>query len=129
MAINNDTLFNACLSGALAGMIAGRGIKSATATDYATEVNAAVAIATEVDSLIAEDGTITTGGGDASSLVITDSATTSACIHKPLMMHAIAKGALEGRGATSATAADYAVIAAAIKACYTQAIAQITNAA
>lgn len=129
MTIANDTLFNAAMSGALSGMLSGRMISSATAADYAGEVNAAVAFATEVDSLIAEDATITTGGGDASSLALGTSAAASAGLHKPLLMHSICKGVWDGRYSKSTTAADYAALAAAVKAIYTEAIAQLTNAA
>jgi hypothetical protein len=129
MAINNDAIYNAAFIGALAGMVQGRGVKSATATDYATEVNAAEAYALKVDSLIAEDATIATGGGDASYLAGSTSTIVYNGRTKGLLMKALSQSAWVERASVSTTQSDYATIAAAVVALYTEALTKLTNAA
>ena len=124
MANNNNLLFNAALNGALAGMNATRSPTSGTAGDYAVTVNAAKQFAVEVDSLIANDGLISGGGGV--TLAASTAAITDAVCSKGGLLLAICTGLWIGKTAQSVTATDYAVIAAAAVAMYTQCIAQQT---
>lgn len=57
MAANNVTYFDAALSGALSGVCRG-GIVDVTAGDYTATIAACVAFATEVDSQIPLDGSV-----------------------------------------------------------------------
>lgn len=66
---NNPLLFNAALTGYLAGMFGGQGNPAdATATDYANAVTQAVAYATALDLAIPLDATITTAGAPNTAL-------------------------------------------------------------
>ena len=129
MAINNDAVYNAAFIGALSGMLSGRDFDSSTATDYATQVNAADAFALQLDSLIAENASISTGGGNASMVA----PTTSAIVFtQSAYMHAISQlscAQFNGRAASSATQSFYTTAAAAVNAALTQALTKITNAA
>lgn len=129
MAIVNDLIFNMAFQGALEGMLEGRPFESSTATDYEAQCDAADAYAQEVDSLIAEDATISTGGGDASVLVPTTSAIQANEIFKGGLIRALSRAQFAGRVITNTTAANYASEAAAVKAAYTQAVTHFTNAA
>lgn len=129
MTINNDIYYNAALVGALAGALGGRAFSSATAADYATQVNAAEAFALELDSLIAEDALVTTGAGDASQLAITTSTIASNEQFRAGMLQELSRSQFDGRNIIDAVQADYASSAAAVKAAWTQGITKITNAA
>lgn len=124
MANNNNLLFNAAMSGAVAGMQSGRSPTSTTASDYATTINAAKQFAVEVDSLIANDGAIS--GGAGVTLPPTTAAITSAQNAKVPLLATICKGLWEGKTAQSVTATDYLVMAGVAVAIYTQTIAQDT---
>lgn len=129
MAINNDAYYNAAFMGALEGILEGRTITSSTATDYATQVNAADAFAQEIDSLIAEDALVSTGGGDASCLAGSTSTIVFNGRYRPMLMQACSRAYFAGRNFTDAVVADYAAAAAAVKAAWTQGLTKLTNAA
>lgn len=129
MAIANDCVFNAAFTGALAGALAGRAFTSSTASTYATQVNAAEAFALQLDSLIAENASLSTGGGNASMVAPTTSTivfTQSVYIQA---VYALAFAQFQERNLTSATQADYTEEAAAVFAALTQALTKLTNAA
>lgn len=127
MALNNNALFNAALLGFIEGAVGGAWITSATATDYATLKNAAVAFATEVDAQIAFDALITTNASNT-MLVDTGSNTIqSNTIFRPGLMQAVCSAAMQGRYATSATATDYLNIAKACAALYTEMLLGIVS--
>ena len=63
MAYLNNIYGNACYTGFLAGMLAGRNITNATAASYLGICTAAKALAVDVDALIAFDALVTTGAG------------------------------------------------------------------
>ena len=129
MAINNDAYYNAAFAGALEGIVEGRTISSATATDYATPVNAAEAFALEIDSLIVEDALVATGAGDASCLAGSTSTIVFNGRYRPMLLQACARAYFSGRNYSDAVVADYAVAAAAVKAVWTQGLTKLTNAA
>lgn len=129
MAINNDAVYNAALIGALGGMLGGRDFDSSTATDYATQVNAAEAFALQLDSLIAENASISTGGGNASMLAPTTSTIVYTQAIYQQLVQALSRAHFEGRAYSSATQAFYTSAAAAVFAALTQALTKLTNAA
>jgi len=106
MSSNNVILRNEAIAGFIGGAFRGRNIKDATSTDYDTISAAAAAFATEVDSLITTDGGIT--------------------VYKCYVMQQICSAVISGI-TTDATAGDYAVLAAAVKALYTSAIANLVS--
>ena len=128
MAILNDIYYNAALVGALSGALDGRAFSNPLAPSYAPEVNAAVAFATQLDSLIAEDALVTTGGGDASQLAITTSTIASNEQWRAGMLQELSRSQFSGRDIKDVVPADYATAALAVFAAWTQGIAQITNA-
>lgn len=102
---------NACLAGAMGGMLAGRGINSFTLTDYA-------AIATVANTVAAECLT----RNAALSVPFADADAPS-----PLsLIQSVAEGVMHGRSPTSVTAADYLNIANEIMAAAKQASASLT---
>jgi hypothetical protein len=129
MAIQNDILFNAAHTGFFAGSLAGRDISTLSAGAITALRAAAVAFATSVDAGIAEDATITTGGGDASQLgnaaLVSD--IISAEQWKGTLLHSICFSAAFSRNAPAGAPASAAEIAAVIAA-YTAAKTDITNA-
>lgn len=110
MATNVD-LFNAAFQGCIAGMVQS-GITSSVAADYAPTVNAAVAVATRVDSKIALD---------AGLITPVDTYT----LKRTMLMQSICTAVMAGRVPTNTTAAFYDVLASAIAALYTQAAASL----
>lgn len=129
MAINNDVYYNAVFIGALEANITGRNESSATATDYLTETQIAEAIALEVDSLIAEDALVSTGGGDASVLASDTSTHAFNTQQRSQLLGACTRAILSGRRNSSTTQSFYATVAAAIKALWTEGLLKLTNAA
>lgn len=128
MAINNDILYNAALVGFMSGLLGGRDVRTLSAGAITSINSQAVTFATAVDALIAEDATITTGGGDASQLLPTTSDIASATLAKANLLTELCKAAVEGRNAPAA-AAQPSTVPAAIVAAYTAFIASLTNAA
>jgi hypothetical protein len=133
MAIKNVLLYNAALNGYVAGSFAGGYPVDNVQADYADIVAQGVTYAAALDALIAEDlvgspqpattvgisvdsagvGVAISGAGSA-ALVEAQSA-------KPQLMFALSFGAAFGRWSTTVTAADFAVLVAAIKAIYFEA--------
>lgn len=103
--MSQATTVSAAVAGIFEGLIAGRNEVSATQADYALEANVAAAIAAQIW---------------ASTLDVGASAPSAS------LLSAICAGALNGRSPTSVTAGDYATIALAIKAMYTEALTKIT---
>lgn len=129
MAINNDAYYNAAFIGALAGIQAGRSVTSSTASTYAAAVNAAEAYAVELDSLIAEDARVSTGGGDASCLAGSTSTIVFNGRYLPMMLQELSRAAFSERAYSDIVSADYATLAGAVKAEWTQGLTKLTNAA
>ena len=129
MAINNDIYYNAVLTGYFSGLLAGRDLSSLSAGAITAAKTEAAALALEVDALIPEDATVTTGGGDASQLgnaaLLTD--IISAEQWKGTLLWGIAQAAGAGRYAASGTTPP-ASLAAAIAAAFNSAKTSITNA-
>ena len=123
MANMNNCFFNAAMSGFFQGAMSGSWIRSAVPTDYLALKNAAVAFATQVDSGIPFDATVTTSNVDPSMLVSTASNTIqSNTMFKPGILEGICEAAMNGRYSQDATPSDYAAIASAVVAAYTEAI-------
>lgn len=119
---NNQSLYNAALNGALAGMMSARSNTSGTTANYASWGAAATAWATKVDSLITADATLTSAGA---TIVPASAANQQNALAKTSMMQAICKSFWEGAGlSTDTTQADYATGAAACVAVWNQAVAQ-----
>lgn len=121
MANNNNLIFNAALAGAIEGTAFGRILTNATAGSYAAQVAACAALATEIDAQIPNDGTISGGGGV--TLPPTTAAITGAQAVKTGLIRGIAAAVTSGRNLTDATAGDYATLAAAAAALYTEGVA------
>jgi hypothetical protein len=118
---NNQTLYNAALNGALAGMMSGRMSLDATIADYASVGAAATAYAAKVDSLIAADPTLTAAGA---TLVPASAANQQNFNAKSSLMHHLSAAIWRDRAGTDTTSADYASMAAAVVAQYNEGIAQ-----
>ena len=121
MALNNNILYNAAFAAAMKASLSGRLQTSAVALSYAPLVAACQAFATEVDSQIAFDASITTGSGTPTVLAMSVANTISAPqFAKPRLLENIVAGVLDGRPLTDTTAADYLALAAAVAAIYTE---------
>lgn len=130
MANNNNIYYNAAFCGFIGGALQGRAIKSSpVAADYLDLTQAAQAFAQRVDSLIVEDVLVTTGGGSPAQLdmivnvppptpnnTIAANEQWRAGVLKDICMAVVA-----GRYPTSEVAADYADLAAATFAAFTEA--------
>lgn len=108
MAVTNIT--DACVAGAMAGLMSGRFVGSITATDYTAEVNAAAAIK---DEFLTEN--------TASGAAIADA---DGNANAPLAVFAAALAATLNTGATSTTATDYLAMAKQIYGSAKQAISK-----
>jgi hypothetical protein len=127
---NVQSIFNAALNGCLAGMVAGAQGQDSTATDYNQLGAVALAVATEVDSVVGADATL---AGSGATVVPASAANQANALAKPALMFGICFGYFFQRpnwlgGSSSTTATTYATAAAAIKAIYTQAVTQYGNA-
>ena len=129
MANNNNCYFNAAFTGFVAGALAGQAGGSVTATDYSTICDAAAALATEVDALIAHDALVSTAMSPT-ELVDTASNTIQANTKaRPALLQALCFGAAFGHAARSATQATAAggPLAAAIFASWTQGLTKLVT--
>jgi len=120
MANNNNIYYNAAYCGFIEGALAGRNPTSSTATDYLDLTQAAQAFAQRVDSLIAEDALVSTGGGDPSQLAITTNTIAADEQWRAGLLQSVCRGIIAGRYPTSEVAGDYATPAAAAKAVWTE---------
>lgn len=121
MANNNNIYYNAAYSGFIGGALQGRAIKSSpVAADYLDLTQAAQAFAQRVDSLIAESALVSTGGGDPSQLAITTNTIAANEQWRGALLHDICMGLVAGRYPTSEVAADYANLATAAAAVFTE---------
>ena len=117
MSANNNVLWCAVFQGALSGSLSGR--LPASTTVPAGLTAACSALATEVDSLIAFDPTITnTGGGPILAITGGSNAQIGPEIAKRDLLFSIVKAVTEGRPLSDPTPGDYATIAAQIVALY-----------
>ncbi len=124
MPFNNDILFNAAMTGFVAGAQMARNINDPTAAHYVNLVAQGVQFATEVDSLIANDGTIS--GGAGVTLPPTTAAIQDAQLSKTQLMVAICMSVRAGQfqaPATPVVASGFAVSAAAVVGLYTEVVA------
>ncbi len=112
---NNNVLWCAAFQGALAGSLAGR-LPGATAP--ATLTAACAALATEVDSVIPFDATISTGGGPILAITGGSNAQIGPELAKRGLLFAIVAAVVQGRVLTDAVAGDYALLATQIAALY-----------
>jgi hypothetical protein len=101
---------NSCIAGALAGLMAGRFQGSFTAADYASQVDAAAAIADEF---------LTQNTASGAALADADNANLGAVVQSA------AFAATFQTGATSDTATDYVKVANQIYAASKQALASL----
>lgn len=124
--MNNELLYNAAIAGFIAGNMAGRSPDSEVSGDYTNLVDAAEAFATQLDSDIAEDATISQAGGNA--LAPTTAAIAQAQAGKTQLLASIVQAITSGRFYTSETAADYANLADVCAAQYAAGIAALLTA-
>lgn len=117
---NNNILFNAAVNGYIAGSLAGQNISNSTALSYDTIAAQAQAFATQLDSQIPNDATISTGPGAA--VPPTTAAITEDGYAKSGLIQMLSYGFAQQRWGTGQVSADFAVPCAAIKAAYTQAL-------
>lgn len=122
----NNIYGNAAFTGALGGIMQGRPAVSPTATDYAAPVNEANAFASQLDSLIVFDALVSTGAG-ITQLAITTNTIAANEQWRAGLLHDLSQAAFAGRSPTSTTNTDYAAVAAAVKACWTQGLAQLVT--
>lgn len=129
MALLNNIYYNAAYIGFIEGAIEGRGIYpninaagadiSAIAGTYLTLTQAAQAFATEVDSLIPFDALVSTGASNTQLAVTTNTIAANEQWRAGLL-RSICRAALAGRYGLDAVAVDYAGLAAACKAAWTE---------
>lgn len=129
MAFLNNIYANAAFNGFYAGMLAGRTYKSgAVLGDFASLKTAALAMAADVDALIAESALVSTGGGDPSQLAITTNTIAANEQHRAQLLHDLCFGAAMGRYTENATVAGgQTVQAAGIVAAWNQGITGLTT--
>lgn len=120
---NNQSVYNAALDGAMAGMLAGRPLTDTTTADYAAFGNAATIFATKLDSLIATNASLSTGAAGTTvpptTALIT--ATLNALGH---LAFGLSFAYFYQRPALDVTLADYTALATAIGAAFAQVQAQ-----
>ena len=128
--MNNNCLFNAAFLGFFQGALSGSWFQNATAAQYDQLKTAAVAFATEVDSLIPFDATITTGPAGVNSTMLVSTASNtiqSNTLMKPMLLEGVCEAAMNGRYTIDSTPADYAGIATACALAYTRALAGLVS--
>jgi hypothetical protein len=117
MTKNNNILFSAAVDGAVAGQLAGSFPITTTSSKYTAIVAAASAYAEELDSQIANDGTISGGGGVA--LAPTTAAIQEAQLLKSQLVYGLSYAVFQGRPSNDAVEGDYTNLAEAVVAVYT----------
>jgi hypothetical protein len=124
---NNDILFNAAIAGITAGCLDGKDFTQISAASLASagglaQQSAILAAAIEIDSLIAQDATLSVGTGDGTLLVTAFSTGTAAeampILSKPALLAELCMAAFSGQNPQSASAASYSVLAAGVAAQY-----------
>ncbi len=126
MAYLNNIYGNAAYTGFIKGATDGRQAKSAVATDYAALKAAALAFAVEVDSLITFDALVSTGAG-ITQLAITTNTIAANEQWRAGLLHDLCAGNISGTFPTSVTATDYAQVANAIFAQWTELVAGLVT--
>jgi hypothetical protein len=119
MAKSNNLLYAAAVDGAVAGQLAQSFPTSTTGSQYTTMIAAAVAFATELDSQIPNDSTISVGGGVA--IAPTTGAIIEAQLLKVGLIRELSYSAFAGRFSNDVTEADYTDLCEAIVTVYTPA--------
>jgi hypothetical protein len=125
MAVNNPLLRNAAFVGFLAGSIGNRDQQDTLAADYAGQVANANAFATELDSLIPVDGSITVAG---TTVVPVSGPLVEDLTAKFSLVEALSAGVANGRSfddPASATPAFYTQIATVLAAIYAEGVTGI----
>jgi len=121
MAIKNILLYNAALSGFMAGAFAGGWPTDPTATDYLPIATQAETFALAMDQAIANDANISAAPANTA---IVGAANTSANVEgqsaKPILLFGIVFGVTFSRYQTGAAAAVFTNSVAAILAIYTE---------
>jgi hypothetical protein len=134
---HNDVLYNAAIAGISAGCLDGKDFTQVSATSLATPAGVAqqaaiVAAASELDSLVAFDSTLSVSNSDGTLLVTAFNAgAASVCmpvLAKPLLMYALCKSAFKGQNPQSGTASSYSTIIAGIAAQYAVSVADLLTA-
>jgi hypothetical protein len=127
---NNAILFNAALQGYMGGMLAGQNLQDPVQADYAAIVTQAVAWATELDSLIANDLAATpvpptttqiSIAGGAAIVPAGSTAVFESQLGKANLIFSLSFGQAFQRFQTGALAASFATAAAAVRVAYFQA--------
>ncbi len=126
MAYLNNIYGNAAYTGFCKGALEGRKPISAVALDYAALKAAALAFAAEVDALITFDALVSTGAG-ITQLAITTNTIAANEQWRAGLLHDLCAANVGGSFPTSATATDYAQIAAAIFAQWTELVAGLVT--
>jgi hypothetical protein len=119
MASNNPVLFNAALSGMMAGCLSGRASGDSTASDYAALKNAAVVFATGLDAAIPVNASISAANATVPPATAAEA---NALTSLPNLLTSLCASYFEGRFTTSTTAGDYTSSIAVIAAAYTEAV-------
>lgn len=129
MAYLNNIYGNAAFNGFYAGMLAGRTYKSgAVAADFTALKTAALAMAADVDALIAESALVSTGGGDPTQLAITTNTIAANEQHRAELLSRLCYGAAQGRYTENATVAGgQTAQAASIVAAWTEGVTGLTT--
>lgn len=126
MAYNNNIYGNAAFTGALSGLLSGRGGGSSTATDYAKVCNAAAAVAAEIDSLIPYDALVSTGASNTQLAQTTNTISANEQWRAGLLQ-SLTESQLSGRYTEDSTSADYAQVAAQIVAAWTEGLTKLVT--
>ncbi len=133
MAFHNNLLVNAAINGFVQGALRGRPPTGTnppddTAASYAALYAAALSYATSLDTLIANDGTISGGGGVTIAGSAASAAETANQYAKVTLVTTLSEAAFADRYPVGlpATAGFYAVQAAEVFAQYTEAVAVFT---
>lgn len=121
MAIQNNIYYNAAYVGFLEGSLEGRPQTSSTATDYLALTQSAQAYALQVDSLIAFDALVTTGASNT-QLAITTNTIAANEQWRAGLLQALARAQIAGRFRLDSVQADWAALAAIVKAQWTEAL-------
>lgn len=119
---NNQTVYNAALAGAYAGMLSGANITDPTAADYQALGAIATLYATKFDALVATNANLSTGAGGTTVDPIAG-VTTASLNALGHLAYGVSFAAWQGRypqTRTGQAAADFTVIATAAAAAYNQ---------
>jgi hypothetical protein len=120
---NNNQLLNAAFIGFIDGALDGRSNLSASAINYVALVTAAKAFATQVDTKISRDNTMTDVSG--SHLPPANNVITANLLSKVTLMTRICASMIAGRYSENPSQSSWDSVAIQVAAAYTQAITQL----